>query len=598
MLLFAKLLKRFHRDESGAFAVIFGVMAIVLIATGGSVVDFVAIQQNRATAQISMDAAVLALQPKIHTQTKAQIKETAEKLLNEGLDNPGVTITMLDPDIDKEEGRLLLQARISRPTFFVKFVGINKMEALVEAEATRARNRLEVAMVLDNSGSMAGTKITRLREAAVLAVDIISEYKDFPDKVFFGLVPFNDMIKVNPSYRNTKSWLDKDGRSSISWDNFDDDDDSTTGHDVTNASDRLSRFDLFDAMNNVSWAGCVEARPHNLSLPFEERLDVFDKAPTPSDGDSYIVPLFQPDTPDGSPYNYNYLNDSPASCPSAGSTGECEVTEWSGRVYSAGEYSEFDPDSGQPSMPPNTCDCDGKAITSSSSWWNYYYGDVTQKTCDLVGLGLRERQERICKYEGASPNQLGYNSPNGSCTVDQVIPLTNDMASIKTKINAMDALGGTNIHMGAMWGWRVLSPQEPFTEGVDYDKGASKVMILMTDGENTAYPSGDSFNNTNYYSMYGLHYNERMGDLSSTSWQIRTEMNKRTLQVCENAKAKDVDIEIYTIGLGVSSGSANGTMLTNCATDAGKAYFPADASELNDVFTAIADQLSDLRLSK
>jgi hypothetical protein len=543
-----------------------------------------------------MDAAVLALQPKIHTQTKAQIKATAEKLLNESLDNPGVTITMLDPDIDKEEGRLLLQARISRPTFFVKFVGINKMEALVESEATRARNRLEVAMVLDNSGSMGGTKIARLREAAVLAVDIISEYKDFPDKVFFGLVPFNDMIKVNPSYRNTKSWLDKDGRSSSSWDNFDDDDDSTTDHDVTKASDRLSRFDLFDAMDNVSWAGCVEARPHNPSLPFEERLDVFDKAPTPSDGDSYIVPLFQPDTPDGTSYRFNYLSDSGSACSNTTSTGVCTETSWTGRYASSGSSSSYNPDSGFPSNPNNTCSCSGRTITSSSSSWDWYYGTTTNRTCRV--LGLRERQERICKYEGASPNQIGYNSPNGSCTVDRVTPLTNDMGSIKTKINAMDANGGTNIHMGAMWGWRVLSPQEPFSEGVGYDKGASKVMIVMTDGENTAYPSGDNFNNTYYYSMYGLHYNERMGDLSSTSWQIRTEMNKRTLQVCQNAKAKDVDIEIYTIGLGVSSGSANGTMLTNCASDAGKAYFPADASELNDVFTAIADQLSDLRLSK
>ncbi|WP_424981989.1 hypothetical protein [Maritalea sp. S77] len=597
MLLLAKLLKRFHRDESGAFAVIFGVMAIVLIATGGSVVDFVAIQQNRSTAQISMDAAVLALQPKIHTQTKAEIKAAAAKLLNEGIGNSGVSVNMLDPEIDKEEGRLLLQARISRSTFFVKFVGIDKMEALIEAEATRARNRLEVAMVLDNSGSMGGTKIERLREAAVLAVDIISEYKDFPNKVYFGLVPFTDMIKVNPAYRNS-NWIDKDGRSSISWDNFDDDDDSTTGHDITKASQRLSRFDLFDAMSDVTWAGCVEARPHNPSLPFAERLDVFDKAPTPSDGDSYIVPLFQPDTPDGTSYRFNYLDDSPSSCPSAGSTGECEVTEWSGRIYSSGSYSEFEPDSGQSSMPPNTCNCFGRPITSSSSWWSYYYGNVTRKTCDIVGLGLRERQERTCKYEGASADQTGYYSPNGSCTVDPVTPLTNDMKSIKTKINAMDALGGTNIHMGAMWGWRVLSPQEPFTEGVGYDKGASKVMILMTDGQNTGYPSGDSFNNTYYYSMYGLHYNERMGDLSSTSAQIRTEMNKRTLQVCENAKARDVGIEVYTIGLGVTSTSDNGIMLTNCATDAGKAYFPADASELNDVFTAIADQLSDLRLSK
>lgn len=594
MLLFAKLLKRFHRDESGAFAVIFGVMAIVLIAMGGSAIDFVAIQQSRASAQISMDAAVLALQPKIHTQTQAQIKETAEKLLIEGIGNSTVTVTMLDPVIDKDAGSLNLKAKISLPTFFVKFVSIDKLEALIESEATRARNRLEIAMVLDNSGSMGDYgRIGALRSAAALAVDIISEYKAFPDKVFFGLVPFTDMINVDPANRNA-TWLDQYGRSSISWDNFDDDDDSTNTHDITSASGRLSRFDVYDSMNNVSWAGCVEARPHDTSLPFAERLDVYDKEPTSSDGDTFIVPLFQPDTPDGTGYQRNYLPDTNAACSTTTSTGSCTERTWSGRYTYAGSSSTYNPDWGFPSNPTNTCSCSGRTITSSSSSWDWYYGTVTTRTCRV--LGLRERQERVCKYVGRSPAQVGYDSPNGSCTVDPIAPLTNDMNSIKTKINAMEALGGTNIHMGAMWGLRVLSPQEPFSQGVGYDKGASKVMIIMTDGENTAYPSGDSFNNTYYYSMYGFHYNQRLGNLSSTSTELSTEMNRRTLQVCTNAKAEG--IEVYTIGLSVDAASANAAMLTSCATDIGKVYFPASSSDLEDVFKAIADQLSDLRLSK
>ncbi len=94
------------------------------------------------------------------------------------------------------------------------------------------------------------------------------------------------MIKVDPSNRNS-GWMDTEGKSSISWDNFDDDDDSTTGHNISVASQRLSRFDLFDSMHNsIEWAGCVEARPHNTSLPFAERLDVFDKEARQSDGDS------------------------------------------------------------------------------------------------------------------------------------------------------------------------------------------------------------------------------------------------------------------------------------------------------------------------
>ncbi|MCF4097749.1 hypothetical protein [Maritalea mediterranea] len=599
MLLLAKLLKRFHRDESGAFAVIFGVMTIVLIATGGSAVDFVNIQQSRATAQISLDAAALALQPKIHTHSKAAIKDAAAKLLDEAIANPSVTATMLDPEIDKEAGSLFLSARISRPTFFVRFIGIDKMEALIEAEATRARNRLEVSLVLDNSGSMRGTKIKRLREAAALAVDVISEYQDKPEKVFFGLVPFADMVKVDPSNRYS-GWMDTAGVSSISWDNFDDDDDESTGHDISDPAQRLSRFDLYDAMPDVDWAGCVEARPHNKSLPFAERLDVYDKGTTMADGDTYIVPLFQPDTPDDTRYRFDYLEDNPPSCPTE-VIGECRYRYWNGRNRNpSGWESHHFPTYGYDRMPNNTCTCEDKTITKQSSHWGgSKRGTIYVQWCDATkfeSLSLRERQERICKYDGAKPKKLGYKSPNGSCTVDPVIPLTNDMKDVKKSIKSMDAEGGTNIHMGAMWGLRVLSPQPPFSEGDDYGRGTSKVMIVMTDGQNTAYPSGDKFNNTYYYSMYGFHYNERMGDLNSNSRQIRDEMNRRTLQVCTNAKADG--IEVYTIGLGVSAGSSNGAMLTDCASGDSRAYFPSDPDELEGVFLAIADQLSDLRISK
>ena len=54
-------LRKFGRDESGAFAILFGIMAVVLIAAGGSSVDFVAIQQARKTAQLSLDAATLGV---------------------------------------------------------------------------------------------------------------------------------------------------------------------------------------------------------------------------------------------------------------------------------------------------------------------------------------------------------------------------------------------------------------------------------------------------------------------------------------------------------------------------------------------------------
>ena len=54
----------------------------------------------------------------------------------------------------------------------------------------------------------------------------------------------------------------------------------------------------------------------------------------------------------------------------------------------------------------------------------------------------------------------------------------------------MAAQGATGVGEGAMWGWRVLSPGAPFTDGRAYStKNNTKVLVLMTDGQNTYYPN-------------------------------------------------------------------------------------------------------------
>ena len=52
-----------------------------------------------------------------------------------------------------------------------------------------------------------------------------------------------------------------------------------------------------------------------------------------------------------------------------------------------------------------------------------------------------------------------------------------------------------------MWGWRVLSPEPPFTEGRDYtDPENTKYLVLMTDGENW-HQAMSNHNKSSYHSF-------------------------------------------------------------------------------------------------
>jgi hypothetical protein len=657
------LIGRFGRNEDGVFAVVFGLMAIVLVALGGAAVDYVSLEQSRSRAQFALDAAALALQPEIfdETVTKEHIRKRAEDLVRDRIGDARIASGVDGIEITLEDGSLYLAGFIEMPTSFVSLVGVNSLRARVQSEATRKKLALEVAFVLDNSGSMsytgAGASGTRqrmqfLKDAAKCAVNILF-YKDVVDDpgnrdtcipaggaslledVKVGVVPFTMFVNVGAGNRNA-GWLDQHNASVIANDNFDNDDDEDT---LPNRP-LPTRFDLF-AATGESWRGCVEARPHIKSGTLATAyLDTDDTPPVA--GNTLFVPLFSPDMPDNIG-GKSYIGDSPAVCDRPATSGaRCDFTEtrtkdWWGN-WGSPTITSSTPKNGSinftsNSLYPNAfygkrppgCSC------RNPSYSNWSSGNSTQTregwcTGSYVPTGLspREYQERICKYYAGVGGSSFSTGPNTDCTRTPILPLTGAPSTAISTINGMTAEGGTNIHQGTVWGMRVLSPTEPFTEGAPYDEATSKIMIVMTDGENTAYNlsghcSGSrALNGSCYNSAYGFPYNSRNSVASSTSGgnverlgahnngsfssnaDLVTAMNQRTSQTCENAKA--AGITVYVIGLATSKAEQSTQavveeMLAACASTRDKAYFPEDPGELKAVFEDIADDLTALRLA-
>ncbi len=515
--------QRFLTDERGVFAVIFGILAIVLVAFGGAAVDFVNIQNARSMAQSSLDSTVLSLQPTIYTQTELEILALAQPILMERLSAINVTAVLDTISVDQEEGALFLEARLTVPLPFLGLVGINEMSTRVASQATRKQLFLEVGMVLDNSGSMNwSSRMTNLKTAASNATEILFEGQSVSTTTKIGIIPFTSFVNVGAN-NAAAPWIDVDGNSSIASDNFDDDDDENTP--FFGPVDRLA---LYNQLSNAQWGGCVDARPNTETSGPDAHLDTDDTTPDLADPDTLFVPSFSPDTPD-----------------------------------------------------------------SWASWQSDYESDTASPTCPpLIGASDRERQERLCKYNGSiSTSSWG---PNFDCPSAAILPLSDQKADILEAIDDMDAGGATNIHMGAIWGFRVVSPTEPFSEGNPYDPDTMKVLIIMTDGENTMY-STNNMNGAFYYSPYGFPYNERIGAVGWSNTQLRTEMNNRTVESCNNAKA--ANIVVYTIGLDPPNATTQ-NMLEDCASSLAQAYFPEQPSELDDVFADIASQLSALRLDQ
>lgn len=157
----------------------------------------------------------------------------------------------------------------------------------------------------------------------------------------------------------------------------------------------------------------------------------------------------------------------------------------------------------------------------------------------------------------------------------KTIPLTNDVAGIKSSVDLMMPYMWTHIALGAEFGWHLLSPNEPFTEGVSYDDNKTiKILILLSDGMQTAPGLGVSGIDT-------------------------AEQGVENLQsICTGMKSNN--IRVYTIGYDLYDTNTLNS-LQSCAGAQGKFFDAKDINlGLDTVFSSIAQEVKAamLRISR
>lgn len=182
-------------------------------------------------------------------------------------------------------------------------------------------------------------------------------------------------------------------------------------------------------------------------------------------------------------------------------------------------------------------------------------------------------RDRTYPYDAQDdpPGATGTLYPAFECaSLAKALPLTSNWSTLTTKVDEMKAAGNTNVTIGLAWAWHALTGQQPYTEASAPKTDLDKVIILLTDGDNTR-----SWKNSN-----------------ATEISSETSINDRTRLACSNVR--DAKIKLYTVR--VIDGNAD--LLRECATNTSMYYDVKQASDLNAVFTAIANSLANLYIAK
>lgn len=185
------------RARSGAMAPLLAIALLGLAPVAAITVDAVQAWTAKNNLQDGLDAALLAV-ARANPKTPSEMDDIARHFITANLaDRHGGTIIALKVT-RVADGEYTGEVTIRVPTFFGGLLGANNMQAGVNSHVKVGKSNVEVVLALDTTGSMAGSRINALRDAAK---DFVKEMVKEPD-TRVGIVPFARHVNIGMRNRN------------------------------------------------------------------------------------------------------------------------------------------------------------------------------------------------------------------------------------------------------------------------------------------------------------------------------------------------------------------------------------------------------------
>jgi Flp pilus assembly protein TadG len=203
------MFQKFLNDVSGNVAMMLGIAGVPLVLSVGVAVDMVRMNNTNTILQEAADAAALAGATSKKLDKPGEISALVQSYLSANNAPESVTSGIkIEQGKNPQTGGFRVKISGQVTTMFMALAGIKTMEVSGLSEVNLGVQGMEVALVLDNTGSMQGAKLDSLKTAAKNLISILQAGKaDYAD-LKFGLVPFSEYVNVGLT-NGSASWLDK-----------------------------------------------------------------------------------------------------------------------------------------------------------------------------------------------------------------------------------------------------------------------------------------------------------------------------------------------------------------------------------------------------
>lgn len=298
----ASNLRRFARGEEAVSAIFTALIVIPLIGVVGLSMDAGTLWLAHSRLSYATDAAALAGGQAYFSATR---DSQVNAMFSANFPAAAMGATVGTPVIttDAAQTQITVATSAQVPTSFMKMFNVGTVQMNASSTVQRLIGGLQVALVLDVTGSMgngAGSKLYSMQQGANALLDTVFNANTTPNSVYAAVVPFRAAVNIGSSHTN---WI----VSTFDWTKF--------NKDVTTTTWDFSKWPWRQVTTTTSthdspaWFGCVEARSLTSNLDFSDQV--------PSSDTYKFTPYLYPDT---SAYNgsgaysgYSFDNNWPSS---------------------------------------------------------------------------------------------------------------------------------------------------------------------------------------------------------------------------------------------------------------------------------------------
>src|ERR1022692_4210601 len=189
---FRSALRAFRVAHAGNVAITFAFATLPIIAGVGCAIDYSRANSVKVAMQAALDSTSLMISKEASTVTASQLQTDAQKYFLALFTRPEAKNVIVTANFTTTDGTaVVMNATADVPTSLLGIIGYNTITVASSSTAKWGSNLLRVALVLDNTGSMADAgKMTALQSATKSLLTQLQTAATNNGDVYVSIVPF------------------------------------------------------------------------------------------------------------------------------------------------------------------------------------------------------------------------------------------------------------------------------------------------------------------------------------------------------------------------------------------------------------------------